>query len=120
MPPPLRPLALAASLALLIPAPGTAQFLARADSTARRLLATRAELSALAQALDSVAAEPRAGVGDKSRAGPLAARIRTRLESTTAVFAGELRTVHDLLYRPQQAMDAWSKIFEFYEAKLGG
>jgi carboxymethylenebutenolidase len=24
------------------------------------------------------------------------------------------------LYRPQQAMDAWSKIFEFYEAKLGG
>jgi carboxymethylenebutenolidase len=24
------------------------------------------------------------------------------------------------LYRPQQAMDAWGKIFEFYEAKLGG
>lgn len=30
-------------------------------------------------------------------------RILTRLESTTAVFAGELHTVHDLLYRPQQA-----------------
>lgn len=30
-------------------------------------------------------------------------RIHTRLESTTAVFAGELQTVHDLLYRPQQA-----------------
>ena len=81
MPPALRPLALVAFLALALPAPGAAQFLGHADSTARRLLATRAELSALAQALDSVAAEPKAGVGDKSRAGPLATQIRARLEA---------------------------------------
>jgi hypothetical protein len=30
-------------------------------------------------------------------------RINARLESTALVFAGELRTVHYLLYRPQQA-----------------
>jgi protein involved in polysaccharide export with SLBB domain len=76
-----RPLALALSLALLLPTAGAAQFLAHADSAARRLLATRADLTTLAQALDSVAAAPRAGIGDKSRAGPLAARIRARLET---------------------------------------
>ena len=31
------------------------------------------------------------------------ARIRTRLESAVLVFSGELRTIHDVLYRPQQA-----------------
>ena len=30
------------------------------------------------------------------------ARITVRVESIAAVFAGELQTVHDLLYRPQQ------------------
>jgi hypothetical protein len=30
------------------------------------------------------------------------ARIRARLESAVLVFSGELRTIHDLLYRPQQ------------------
>lgn len=29
-------------------------------------------------------------------------RIRTRMESVVLVFASELRTIHDLLYRPQQ------------------
>jgi hypothetical protein len=29
-------------------------------------------------------------------------RLLTRVESTTIVFAGELRAIHDLLYRPQQ------------------
>ncbi len=32
-----------------------------------------------------------------------AERINSRLESTTLVFAAELRTIHYLLYRPQQA-----------------
>jgi hypothetical protein len=31
--------------------------------------------------------------------------VLTRVESAAAVFAGELRTVHDLLYRPQQVPD---------------
>lgn len=29
-------------------------------------------------------------------------RILTRVESVAAIFSGELRTIHDLLYRPQQ------------------
>ena len=33
-------------------------------------------------------------------------RFIPRLESAAAVFAGELRSVHDLLYRPQQSPDA--------------
>jgi hypothetical protein len=37
---------------------------------------------------------------DESRV-PMA-RIRTRLESAVIVFSGELRTIHDVLYRPQQ------------------
>lgn len=32
-------------------------------------------------------------------------RVLTRIESVASVFAGELRTIHDLLYRPQQAPD---------------
>ena len=32
-------------------------------------------------------------------------RIHTRVESTVMVFSGELRTIHDLLYRPQQLPD---------------
>ncbi|MCX6551449.1 MAG: potassium channel family protein [Acidobacteria bacterium] len=41
-----------------------------------------------------------AGLCDESRVPP--ARIRARLESAVLVFSGELRTIHDLLYRPQQ------------------
>lgn len=37
-----------------------------------------------------------------SNAQPTAAML-TRIESAAAIFAGELRTVHDLLYRPQAA-----------------
>ena len=33
------------------------------------------------------------------------ARVQTRIESAAAIFAGELRTVHDLLYRPQATPD---------------
>lgn len=33
------------------------------------------------------------------------ARAQTRIESAAAIFAGELRTVHDLLYRPQSVPD---------------
>ncbi|MBI3450834.1 MAG: two pore domain potassium channel family protein [Acidobacteria bacterium] len=32
-------------------------------------------------------------------------RMMARIESATTVFVGELRTVHDLLYRPQQVPD---------------
>ena len=35
-------------------------------------------------------------------------RLRTRAESTVAIFEGELRTVHDLLYRPDQMADEQS------------
>ncbi len=35
-------------------------------------------------------------------AGVQPQRILTRMESAASVFAGELQTVHDLLYRPQQ------------------
>ncbi|MCH7825669.1 MAG: two pore domain potassium channel family protein [Acidobacteria bacterium] len=43
--------------------------------------------------------------GDESVPGP---RLRTRTESTVAIFEGELRTVHDLLYRPHQMVDEQS------------
>ena len=33
------------------------------------------------------------------------ARVQTRIESAAAVFTGELRAIHDLLYRPQTAPD---------------
>jgi hypothetical protein len=33
------------------------------------------------------------------------ARVQTRIESAAAVFTGELRAIHDLLYRPQEAPD---------------
>jgi len=32
-------------------------------------------------------------------------RLRARIESAATVFVGELRTIHDLLYRPQQIPD---------------
>jgi hypothetical protein len=44
-----------------------------------------------------------AGLCDEGRV-PIA-RIRTRLESAVLVFSAELRTIHDLLYRPQQTPD---------------
>ena len=40
-----------------------------------------------------------------SAASAQPARIRARVESAAAVFSGELRTIHDLLYRPQQIPD---------------
>jgi potassium channel LctB len=33
------------------------------------------------------------------------ARVQTRIESAAAIFTGELRAIHDLLYRPQTAPD---------------
>jgi len=33
------------------------------------------------------------------------AGVQTRIESATAIFTGELRTIHDLLYRPQSVPD---------------
>jgi hypothetical protein len=33
------------------------------------------------------------------------ARVQTRIESAAAIFAGELRAIHDLLYRPQTSPD---------------
>ncbi len=37
-----------------------------------------------------------------SEEGARPERVLTRVESAAAVFAGELQTIHDLLYRPQQ------------------
>ena len=34
-----------------------------------------------------------------------AANVQTRIESAAAIFTGELRAIHDLLYRPQTAPD---------------
>ncbi|HYL21556.1 MAG TPA: SLBB domain-containing protein [Gemmatimonadales bacterium] len=69
-------------VALGLPSPGAAQsVISQADSAARRLMARRDELNALAQVLDSVAASPSAGLGDRNRARPLAAQIRARLET---------------------------------------
>ena len=36
---------------------------------------------------------------------PERARLQVRVESTASVFIGELRAVHDLLYRPERAPD---------------
>lgn len=67
---------------LALPSPGTSQsVISQADSAARRLMARRDELAALAQILDSVADSRSAGVGDRNAARPLAARIRARLEA---------------------------------------
>lgn len=67
---------------LALPSPGASQsVISQADSAARRLMARRDELNALAQILDSVAEAPSAGVGDRNAARPLAARIRARLEA---------------------------------------
>jgi hypothetical protein len=43
--------------------------------------------------------------GMSAEAGARRERILSRVESATAVFAGELQTIHDLLYRPQQTPD---------------
>lgn len=37
--------------------------------------------------------------------GPAASRLHVRLESAASVLTGELRAVHDLLYRPEQVPD---------------
>jgi protein involved in polysaccharide export with SLBB domain len=67
---------------LALPSPGASQsVISQADSAARRLMARRDELNALAQILDSVAEAPSTGVGDRNAARPLAARIRARLEA---------------------------------------
>ncbi len=69
-------------VALGLPSPGAAQsVIPQADSAARRLMARREELSILAYTLDSLAESPSAGIGDRNRARPLAARIRARLEA---------------------------------------
>jgi len=47
------------------------------------------------QAIARICAEP----------GVQPARMMARIESVVSVFAGELRTIHDLLYRPQQIPD---------------
>lgn len=43
-----------------------------------------------------------AGCADPTHAPP---RTLARLESAVTVFVGELRTIHDLLYRPQETPD---------------
>jgi len=53
--------------------------------------------------------------GEGRRAPPA---ILTRIESAAAIFAGELRTVHDLLYRPQTVPD--EDVLESILAHLDG
>jgi hypothetical protein len=43
--------------------------------------------------------------GECAHATPIPEGALPRLESTAVVFAGELRAVHDLLYRPQQPVE---------------
>lgn len=43
-------------------------------------------------------------------------RVLSRVESATAVFVGELRAIHDLLYRPQQKVD--EEVLETILARL--
>ena len=43
--------------------------------------------------------------GECAQATPVPEGALPRLESTAVVFAGELRAVHDLLYRPQQPVE---------------
>src|SRR5206468_9965598 len=45
-------------------------------------------------------------------------RVLARLESTATVFAGEMQTIHDLLYRPQQIPD--EQALESILANLAG
>jgi len=47
-----------------------------------------------------------------------AAGVQTRIESAAAIFTGELRTIHDLLYRPQTAPDG--DVLESILAHLDG
>ena len=46
------------------------------------------------------------------------AGVQTRIESAAAIFTGELRTIHDLLYRPQTAPDG--DVLESILAHLDG
>jgi potassium channel LctB len=46
------------------------------------------------------------------------AGVQTRIESAAAIFTGELRTIHDLLYRPQSAPD--EDVLESILAHLDG
>jgi hypothetical protein len=55
--------------------------------------------------LHLVLSELQAIAGMGAEPGARRERILSRVESATAVFAGELRTIHDLLYRPQQVPD---------------
>lgn len=55
--------------------------------------------------LHLVLSELQAIAGMGAEPGARRERILSRVESTAAVFAGELRTIHDLLYRPQQTPD---------------
>ena len=45
-------------------------------------------------------------------------RVIARLESTATIFAGEMQTIHDLLYRPQQIPD--EQVLESILANLAG
>ncbi|TLY46852.1 MAG: hypothetical protein E6K55_15285, partial [Gemmatimonadetes bacterium] len=74
--------ALLGLVVLALPSSGATQsVIPQADSAARRLMARRDELNALAQVLDSLAASPSPRSADRNRARPLAAQIRARLEA---------------------------------------
>lgn len=55
--------------------------------------------------LHLVLSELQAIAGMRTEASVRPERVLTRVESAATVFAGELQTIHDLLYRPQQTPD---------------
>jgi rhodanese-related sulfurtransferase len=61
----------------------------RLDRVQTALHQVRSEIQAIAALCDAGTVQPE--------------RVESRLESTTLVFLGELRAIHDLLYRPQWA-----------------
>jgi protein involved in polysaccharide export with SLBB domain len=79
--PRLAVLPLAVLCAAVLPAPAAAQFFARADSQAHRMLATRATLTALAQTLDSILAAPTTTGADQGRARALGYEVHARLDA---------------------------------------
>jgi hypothetical protein len=55
--------------------------------------------------LHLVVSEIQAIAAARAEGQAMAEGVQTRIESAAAIFAGELRAVHDLLYRPQEIPD---------------
>jgi hypothetical protein len=76
-----------------------------------RLGRVRTNLHLVVSEIQEISAK--CGEGQTTPAG-----VQTRIESAAAIFTGELRTIHDLLYRPQTAPD--EEVMESILAHLEG